>query len=92
MTRYEYSIKYPIGTFVKYLGENDPNGAARKDIGKVGRIVKWHNGYDPVVFLQDSTHVSRYSTAEVAASWGCSWEALEILPQKGRQLLFNFMY
>jgi len=83
--------KYPIGTMVKYLGEVDPNDAAQKDIGKAGKIVGWHNGNYPVIFLPNSTHISRYSTMKVAASWGCSWYALEILLQKNQQLLFAFM-
>ena len=90
MTNKERRKKYPIGTRIKYI-EPDPTYRARKDVGKVGSIVGYHNWDYPIIFLSESTHASCYHTPSKPASWACGWDAIEILPQKNQQLLFSFM-
>ena len=90
MTNKERRKKYPIGTRIKYI-EPDPTSQAAKDIGKIGRIVGYHDGDWPVIFLPESEHISRLSTSLVPASWAMGWESIEILSKKNQQLLFAFM-
>lgn len=83
--------KYPIGTRVRYV-ESDPTHAASKDIGKIGKIVGYHEHDWPIIFLPKSEHISRYSESSKLASWATGWESIEILSQKNQQLLFDFAY
>ena len=88
MTNCERRKKYPIGTKIKYV-EADPTRASIRDIGKVGKIVGYHNCDYPVIFLPESKHTSCYSSPIAPASWATGWESIEILSQEG-QLTFDF--
>lgn len=84
--------KYPVGTKVKYIIKSAYACiAAKKDIGKIGKVVGYTCNNDPIIFLPESEHISRHNTQLVPATWQCSWKSIEILPQKGEQLLFGFM-
>ena len=93
MTNKEYRKKYPIGTKIRWIFDiRLANSLAKKDIGKVGKIVGYSKRDAPRIFLPESTHLSTDSTQAIPVSWWSSWENLEILlPKKGEQLLFSFM-
>lgn len=83
--------QYPIGTRIKFIGHSRIGPEAKKDIGKIGKIVGYTDPNGPIIFLPESRHISCYSTKQVPASWEVGLSSIEVLPQKGRQLLFPFM-
>lgn len=92
MTNSNYKEKYPIGTKIRWvLNKTFANDLAKKDIGKVGKIVGYNKQNQPSIFLPESIHLASNSTQAVPISWWSSWEDIEILYQKNNQLLFSFM-
>ncbi len=92
MTNEEYREKYPIGTKIRWtLPMRFANNLAKRDIGKTGKIVGYDKGDCPFIFLPESIHKSSNSTQAIPVSWWTSWNTVEILSQKGEQLLFSFM-
>jgi len=85
--------KYPIGTRIKWvLPLHFANGLAKKDIGKIGKIVGYRKGGTIFIFLPESTHFASNSTSDLPISWWACWKHIEILPIKGQQLMFDFAY
>lgn len=92
MTNDEFRKKYPIGTKIKWtLPMRFANNLAKKDVDKIGVIAGYDKRNCPHIFLPESTHKSSNSTQAIPISWWASWETVEILSQKGQQLLFAFM-
>lgn len=92
MTNKEYRNKYPRGTKVRWtLATCFANHLAKKDVGKIGVIVGYDKRDCPFIFLPESEHKSSNSTQAAPISWWTSWRNVEILSQKGKQLLFAFM-
>lgn len=85
----EYREKYPIGTKVKFINPN-------LDTGKIGKIVGYLNDRPTVYLPRAYKHVMQnyHPTlpGNIKFTWHCSWREIEILSQKGQQLVFDFMY
>lgn len=92
MTDEEYRNKYPIGTTIRWIPNRcNMTKSAIKDIGKIGKIVGYTKQSHPLIFLPESEHFSSNSTQAIPISWWAIWKDVEILSQKGKQLMFAFM-
>lgn len=92
MTNKEYREKYPAGTKIRWLVRNcQITDAAKKDIGKIGRITGYDKFDNPFIFLPESEHFASNSTQLIPISWWAIWNDVKILSQKNQQLLFDFM-
>lgn len=85
------SKKYPIGTRIKFINPVDNDG------GKLGFIVDYRDSGGPTIYLPTATkHIKRNYNPTLSDgtkfSWHCQWKDIEILSQKNKQLLFDFMY
>lgn len=76
--------KYPTGTKIRFIGSYFDCA------GKVGRVVGIVNK-SPLIYLPESECVSCFSTGRVPATVQCNWYDIELLVEKGEQLLFSFM-
>jgi len=77
-------FEHPIGTQIRYV-------TCYEDCeGKIGKIVGVVRDA-PLVYLPESTCVSRYSTIEKPATVQCCWWDIERVATKNKQLLFSFM-
>lgn len=78
--------KYPIGTKIRFIANEDMCYQAKKDDGKVGKVVG-ETPYGTVqIFLPDS--VKGYNAR---CTWNTKWENIKPLALKNQQLLFAFM-
>ena len=79
---------YPVGTRIKFTYEYE-------DTGKIGTIVNI-NSYGVDIYLPTGDkHIQRnyYPTLNDGTkfTWHTQWQCLELVAQKGEQLLFDFM-
>ena len=74
--------KYPVGTKVRFL-------YTAQDTGKIGTIVGFRSGGQPVIFLPTSKSIRRSLFKGVEFTWRCEWNQIEPIGQQ--QLLFEFM-
>lgn len=89
MTNEGYKKKYPIGTRIRFTN-------SFLDTGKLGTIVAYRPGDNPIVYLPTADkHLKehRYPTLPGGTkfTWKCSWDEVELVARIGEQLLFDFM-
>ena len=79
---------YPVGTRIKFTYKYE-------DTNKIGTIVNISPWGIDVYLPTGDKHIkrNRYPTLDDGTkfTWHTSWKYLEILPQKGEQLEFDFM-
>lgn len=80
--------KYPIGTRIIFIGHPGMCGAAKKDIGKKGKIVGYYDG--SVRILLDNPY-DKWRKGFGGCSWSTRPSAI-ISDNINCQLLFEFMY
>ena len=75
--------KYPISTRIRY------KGCCREDVGKKGKIVGYTG--NSVWIVVPGSYLGMVVYGDSEHKWSTDIGSLEILVQKGQQLLFGFM-
>lgn len=78
--------KYPIGTAVIFIANEDMCYQAKQDDGKRGRVIGETSDGKAMICLPDS--VKKWGTEY---TWNTNWDNIKPLLTKNQQLLFAFM-